>query len=215
MTAPYRESELPERAPEPKRELVYVARDAERKLDPYRIYIKGTLLGAVLALAGIFVGLPPAIVGSAAAVAVIGGLVLGVWRWRKGVDMPGRLLRLGEGSLRIYPDGAGRGAPIDLSVRDIKDVKLETKSVQKLQNTVRADGVPSFGGSLDVDTSRIVFVLRGKKKLALTEQYVSHSDCLQWMGKVRTLLRSGGWLPVDERAPSKRPGDTGAGGETS
>jgi hypothetical protein len=199
MKSPYRDKEIPAQRPEPARELVYVGRDAERKLDPYRVYVRFGLVAVAITFAGFLIGIPAQLAGLIGGLAVLAGMIAAVLRWRKGASMPGQLLRVENGELLIFPNGKGYGLPQRLMLKNIRNVELETKSIEKSQIEVNTVGMVGLGHVQAVDNSRIVFALRKKQTHVLTEAFVSHSDCIEWLGKIRKLLRSHGWLPEAER----------------
>jgi hypothetical protein len=204
MTTPYREVPATESHSASARDLVYVARDADRKLAPMRAYFTGALAAAILMILMMLAGLPTA--GALAAAAATGiGLVWCVVRWRRaGVETSGLLLRVEDGHLLLFSNRSGTGLPLRLSLAALETVRLETKTIEKMQREVRADGLLGFGATMTVDNSRIVFVLSRKSPVYLTDEYVSHTDCLEWLGKIRLFLRGNGWVPADERRARSR-----------
>ncbi len=110
------------------------------------------------------------------------------------LSIEGSYLRLVEGEARerLY-------VPLD----DLLDVELDTKTIQRVQDNVRADVLPAFrlfhgqvGSASDV--SRIVLITT-KLELPLTEERVSSSYTIEAFGKMRRFLRDNGWLPEGER----------------
>ena len=50
------------------------------------------------------------------------------------------------------------------------------------------------------DTNRIVLERRDGETYALTEEFLSHVDSVEWFGKIRLFLRKRNWLPESERS---------------
>jgi len=109
-------------------------------------------------------------------------------------------LRLDDGRL-IVADSHG-GIRIDVPLKELEDVVLDTKSVQRFREDT-AGGFPDIravhtrvGDSFD--NSRIVLVT-ANISVELTERYTSSIDATEWLTRIRRFLRSNGWTPREER----------------
>jgi len=197
VTTPYREPTLPEPEPEPRAKLVYATEHHERHVGPLRTFaqkvIAGGIVGEFLSLAG-----HP---GFGLVVFVAGG-AWGAYSWTRARDIVPTELIVENGSLLIT--GSPAAPPIRIALWRLRDVRLDTKEIQRVQGdprfAVSAWGSPILRVAPPVDVSRIVFDL-GKRSppIELTEAYVSYSECVEWAGRIRTFLRSHGWVPQDER----------------
>jgi hypothetical protein len=87
-----------------------------------------------------------------------------------------------------------------VNLRELLDVELDTRAIEKFHGQVRPDGVIGAGRAVALDVSRIVLVFAEEGlRVPLSEVYGSYSESLAWMGKVRQFLRVNGWVPEDER----------------
>jgi hypothetical protein len=126
-----------------------------------------------------------------------------VWRWRLPVPVSGIVLRADDGKLAVFESPTADVAMLRVPFHEVREVRLDTKTVNRAMREVRPDGILASGHRFTVDESRIVFALAGRDDpWALTEARSSHAECLQWLGKIRSFLRSHGWMPEDERDPS-------------
>jgi len=136
------------------------------------------------------------------AVAWVIALALSVWMWRR-TPKPGAVLRVEDGVLLVRPRGA-KETLYRVRLLDLDDVVLQTKTVERVVDI--ATGNP-YARTLNpqiapkTDTNRIALEGRGEAEFALTDEYQSHSDTLDWFGKIRVFLRRNGWTPIDEREP--------------
>ena len=48
------------------------------------------------------------------------------------------------------------------------------------------------------DKNRIALQARDGETFPLTTEFFSHTDCLDWFGKIRVFLRKNGWVPDAE-----------------
>ena len=201
MTAhPYRSAELPERAPDAPREIVYLSRDQERHVAPGRLLFQAMIVGGFAAIALSIVGMQEVGLGIFAAT-----IAFGLWRWRRARDIEGVRLAVDDGELTVAPRN---GAPPLLSVplRDLLNVELETKTIQRLVRDTSI-GAPyartTVGPAADV--TRIVLVPRAPDApVALTDAFVPHAEASEEFARIRRFLRAHGWLPVDERPKKKK-----------
>jgi hypothetical protein len=140
-------------------------------------------------------------------VGVMGTAILrAIWQWRKGEK---------EGGIRLTSVGQelfvnlGGSVPLRIRLSALRTVVLDSKTINKAQREVRPDGIIAISRrAIAVDVSRIVFVLaEPEEPFPLTEEYVSQSDCFEWLGKIRMFLRLHGWVPEDER-DANRDGET-------
>lgn len=93
--------------------------------------------------------------------------------------------------------------PHRVSLGDLFDISLETKTVQPLQEGGSAIPAMRFLDAQvgpDVDTARLVFEIRGRRQpISLTSRYLAYGEATDWLGKVRVFLRKRGWEPLSER----------------
>jgi hypothetical protein len=86
---------------------------------------------------------------------------------------------------------------------DDLDVVMDTKTIRKVQDG--RDAIPAlrFNGAVgpEIDTARVVLTSE-RERLALTDDFVSHTNAIEWFGKIRVFLRKQGWVPADERVPT-------------
>jgi hypothetical protein len=107
------------------------------------------------------------------------------------------VLRVEHGELSVLAEGRRAQA---IALRDLLDVELDTRSIEKSQPQVRPDGVMDTGQSLSLDVSRLALVVADRDGVVLlSDAYASYSESLEWLGKVRQFLRRFGWVPEDER----------------
>lgn len=193
----YRAADLPEAPPLPPRELVYEAidRDAERGSAVlfFQLFSVPALVGVVLAT------VTTPMLGLAG---MIGSGALVVWLRRRTKKRFGVVLRVEEGKLSVLSRD-GRRALGTLRLREVDDVGLEIKKIQRVQegdSPIPAVRFIDTRIAPEVDTARIVVVGRdGEERIVLTEQYLAHMDATEWLGKIRVFLRKHGWVPEDER----------------
>jgi hypothetical protein len=192
---PYRAVTLPEPRPDAPREIVYFSRDQERHVAPGRLFLQAILVSGVIA-----VGLS-AVDHQAIGLAAMGAaMAWAIWRWHRARDIGGVLLRVREGELTVSPRNGARSL-LDVPLRDLLDVRLETKSIHKVMRdtSIAAVNVGTHVGP-EVDVTRIVLVPREPvEPLSLTEAFVPHLEAAEAFAKIRTFLRAHGWVPVDER----------------
>lgn len=158
--------------------------------------------------------LPPvvAVVLSAAVSPEVGlaGLVAsaaGALAWWRRPRRAGLLLRVASGDLTVSTLADGKVA-VSIPLRELLDVRLDTKTIQPLQESGSA--VPALrllearpGPELDV--ARVVLVGRSDPFVPLGETYVAHLHATEALGRLRVFLRKNGWVPDDEREPPPPP----------
>jgi hypothetical protein len=124
------------------------------------------------------------------------------YRQRRLRKLPQAVLTVSQARL-IVTNVAGRTL-LDVPLEELDDVALDTKTVQKVQESLTS-GVPElrFINSRvgpAIDNSRIELVTLDTR-LPLTEFYTSSTDATDWFSRIRRFLRDQGWRPVDEREP--------------
>jgi hypothetical protein len=153
------------------------------------------------------VGLPP-VVGAllallhpnAGLVGLVGTVVALLWWWKR-PPVPAAILSIEEGDLVVRRSGDRARASIRWPLRDVRDVVLETKSIQPIgDGGSPIPGVRTLDPSIgpEIETARIVLV-GPQRRVRLTEEYFAHMDSSEWLGKIRVMLRKHGWVPEDER----------------
>jgi hypothetical protein len=131
-----------------------------------------------------------------------------VWAMRRrSVRESGVVLRVENGSLHVFP---WRGAPKaeEIPLEDLLDVRLDSKTSHKPQRETRPGvfAVGGYSGALPVDVARIVLVLPSSvPPIELGKEYVSHSEVVEKISKLKKFLRSCDWLPLDERPVDSAP----------
>jgi hypothetical protein len=194
MVAPYRDE-----APLAKREVPQTLecwlRDGDKGRWLRTVYVKVWVLlvvvGPLLAL-----GAYPA----AALVAVLGGVWIrsGV-RDRKGAHV---VFHVAGARVRVV-----RPAPaeiVEVTLDDLRDVRLDSKSASKNVTMARTDGVNTVfgmgsGHNIDIDIARIELVTRDEQSIVLAGEFLSASLSAETMRTIRLFLRAHGWKPADER----------------
>jgi hypothetical protein len=145
------------------------------------------------AIAGETVGSTAGLVAGAAAALLV------LWRRRAGHHASDKRLYVTKGVLMVEPRfGGGPGASFRLE--DL-DVVLDTKTIRKVVDGDAMLPVVRFTATRvgpEIDTARIIFT-SGQERVALDDRFVSHTDAVEWFGKIRVFLRKNGWVPFDER----------------
>ena len=137
----------------------------------------------------------------------LGGMIVAatvaIWWWKRAPHAGGVVLRVEGNELKVL--SANRKVEKERFALDDVDVVLDTKTIQKVQEGGSAIPAMRFIDATvgpELDTARIVVVATsGRRRIALTEDYVTHMDATEWFGKIRVFLRKNGWIPADERAP--------------
>jgi hypothetical protein len=192
MTGPYRK---PQALPpsEVKDRLACWLRDGDKNRWVRAVYVKLW----VTAIACGFIGSSDARLAAIPA-ALLGGLwAFSDYRKRRGASV---VLTVRTGRVMVE----GKSGKIDVSLDELEEVRLDTKSTSKNLTVARADGVNSlFGASsnhnIEVDVSRIELHLAGDEQMLLDEEFISASLCAEQMRAIRLFLRAHGWKPLDER----------------
>ena len=189
---PYRSPPSAPRRPEARRELVYSVRHpASQGLGPsFPVLVLG---------GGVFAGLAALGQTIAGFSSFVG--ITALHMWHRARRASGVVLRVEGAMLLVYPwRGARRASAVALS--DLHDVRLDTRTIHKEQRDTRA-GVYAFAGragSMPVDVSRITLVLaEDVDPIELTPDYAAYSETVEQIARMKTFLRSWGWLPRDER----------------
>ena len=205
MASPYRVNAEQADAAEAPRELVYRRNRSDGQ--------GGRLFGAIaLTAAGIVGGLTASsLVGLAigigiSAAASVGGLV----QWRRAAATSRMLLRVERGAFSIVRRGESRPL-VDVRLADLEDVILDTKSIRKVvpgQDTVPGLQFIDSKVGPEINVSRIGVCVSGRDApVLLGDDYLSHIDAVEWTGKIRSFLRTHGWLPIDERETEEEDDD--------
>jgi len=184
----------------PPAELVYSANDASRRgssaVVMFQLFSAPLVVGLILSQIG---GGTLALGG----MIVAGGVA--IWWWKRAPHAGGVVLRVEGNELSVL--SANRKIEKERFALDDVDVVLDTKTIQKVQEGGSAIPAMRFIDATvgpELDTARIVVVGK-RRRLALTEDYVTHMDATEWFGKIRVFLRKNGWIPADERAPESPP----------
>jgi len=123
-------------------------------------------------------------------------------------------LRTQGGKLSV--SGLEPAARLETPLVDLLDVRLDTKTIQRVQENPGVAALRFIHATVGppLDVARIELVTRDRS-VFLTEEYFSHSDSLEWKGKIRQFLRKSGWVPDSERVedepsdaakePARRP----------
>lgn len=194
MPAAYREPSAPSPGEAPPDELVYRPDTREPSTLAGSMFLLFTL-PAVVGAAVSVVLTPTA--GLVALVASAGGAV---WLRRRRLGQAGAVLRVRRGSLLVL-DGRGGTVRAELPLADLRDVALETKTIQRVTDGHSAIPAMRFADSRvgpEIDTARIVLV-GTSGRLELTDAFGPHMDATEWLGRIRVFLRKHGWVPADEK----------------
>jgi len=192
MRDAYREPRDGER-PVPAESVLAYFPEAPRYRSSIAVY---ALFSPLFAFAGVAV-----VTGSAGlgAVALLGTAGWFYWKRRRYKTVPRAVFTMRDGMLVL--SGAAFPLPRTLPLTELLDVYLDTKAIQRVQES--AGPVPDLrflnstvGG--EQDTARIALELENETYF-LTEERVSHTDANDWFSKIRRFLRKHGWVPEDER----------------
>ncbi len=179
-------------------ELVYAANDASRRgssvVVMFQLFSAPLVVGLILSQIG---------GGTLALGGMIVAAAVAIWWWKRAPHAGGVVLRVEGNELKVL--SANRKVEKERFALDDVDVVLDTKTIQKVQEGGSAIPAMRFIDATvgpELDTARIVVVATsGRRRIALTEDYVTHMDATEWFGKIRVFLRKNGWIPADERAP--------------
>ncbi len=129
---------------------------------------------------------------------LIGSAIILVYLWKR-KKTPDTVLRVESGAVHVLKRGKERAR---FSLTELTNVRLDIKTIQRVQEGGSAIPAMRFIDSTvgpDLDTARIVLITGEGKELPLTEDFLSHMDSSEWLGKIRLFLRKHGWVPADER----------------
>ena len=172
-------------------------RDGDSKRWLRAVYVKvwfGLLGSLMLAPAGLPVAAIPVLLG-------------GAWAWLDVRQRKGARVRLNVANGRLHV-ACDKNA-FDVTLENLLEVRLDSKSTSKNVTMARADGVNTVFGmgsshNIDVDVARIELVVKGSKTHLLSEDFISVSLCTDSLRAIRLFLRAHGWQPDDERPPGQR-----------
>jgi hypothetical protein len=204
LTSPYR---APDSIEDARAELVYVAGDRERHAAPARTAMQIGILGGVGGVVVAAVGFPSI---GAAVLAV--SAALGIWRWRRAPEVAGIVIAVEHGDVRVT-NRATKQTLVSVRLVNLLDVALDTKSIRKVmpgKDAIPAVQFINTSVGPEVDVARIVFHLADEQEpVRLSDQFLAHMDAVEWVGKIRSFLRTQGWVPADEREapPSSQTGE--------
>jgi hypothetical protein len=167
---------------------------------PERRRTDSSAIAIAVFLAPLFVAMGLAIVSPDLALPGAALTAFGMWlRKRRQRSKPHAVICVRNSRIRVTD--ANAKVVVDASFDDLLKVSLDTKSVQRVQESMRS-GVPElrFMDAVvapEIDVSRIeIETLDGS--YFLTEHHVSNMDAVEWLGRIRRLLRKKGWVPEDE-----------------
>jgi hypothetical protein len=196
---PYRVPSPPkkERKKKPPAALVYLTSDQEKHVAPARAAAQVGILGTVIGVVIAALGLP-----TIAIVVLLLTAAVAAWRWFRAPDVRGIELRVRDRVLLVAP--RGQAPLLRAPLEDVSNVRLDTKSIQKVvEGGSMIPGMRFIDSKVapELDVARIVIVCgEAPNEVRLTDAYVAHMDAVEWLGKIRTFLRAHGWEPEDERA---------------
>jgi hypothetical protein len=192
---PYRSAPLAIGAPPPT-EYVFVARERDVNAAFHRVWIRTILFGL-----GGGSCVAAAVSPAAAWVVILAVLAWSIVSWRRTKGGEAIVFRVEEGRLSITLRRRARPLLAPLSLKNVLDVTLDTKSISPvMRDTSIAAVAPQMKVGAEVDVARIVIVPRPPgEPIPITEEHVAHMDAIAGAGKIRTFLRAHGWLPEDER----------------
>ncbi len=104
-----------------------------------------------------------------------------------------------------FPSAEGRGADaLRVELGFLTNVGLDTKTIRRVeQGNAINDGAAFHRLAVGPrSTSRASFSrwTVAPPRSVSAEAYASHMESIEWLGKIRSFLRShGGWVPEDER----------------
>jgi hypothetical protein len=120
-----------------------------------------------------------------------------------GVPEAGLRILLGAAALGVIRARSGNAPAVHLRLTALRDVRLDTKSIRKVEPG--RDAVPGtqfINTNLgpEIDVARIVLHVEGQSEpVRLTNAFLAHMDSMEWARKIRAFLRTHGWIPADER----------------
>jgi hypothetical protein len=167
-------------------------RGADSSVVAWTVFVLPLLVAAFLAVAG---AQDFALVGAAAT-------ALFMWlRKRRQRKRPQAVLHVENGRLRVQ--GADGHEVLNVTLEELHDVTLDTKTIQRVQENLRS-GMPDvrFIDSTvrpEADVSRVE-LKTSSTSIFLTEDHLSSTDTTEWLGTIRRFLRANAWVPEKERA---------------
>lgn len=196
MSHPYRSKDEVFTEGGPENVLVYRTTDRERHVAPARAATQIGVVGATAGVVASAAGFP--VVGAAV---LAGAMVVALWRWRRAPTASGLLFRVDSGELVVIDQGSKR-LVVRTRLADLRNVSLDTRSIRKVEPGRDVVPVVQFIETQvgpEIDVARIVLERAGHPPLRLTDAFLSHTDSVEWIARIRVFLRSHGWLPEDER----------------
>jgi len=137
-----------------------------------------------------------------AALAVLLGAAIFVWRWRRESGMKSVVLEVEGGRLALLRPGLGAS----VSLSELRAVVLSDEPTPAF--AIVGHGVRE--GKLSTDGGRSRIVLRTSTSATpLLPIAISQTECLEWIPKIRAFLREEGWSPP-ETAPEVEAGEDDA-----
>jgi hypothetical protein len=196
VLSPYRTPSPPVRS-SASSELVYRTRHPGGDGGVTVAVVRLWVVAALIAMVAIVEGAP-----------AIGGLIVGlvvvhcVRRVQRASDARVVVLRVEGGVLDVTARGPS-GTLLRERIERIANVELDTKAIRKLLEANALDPATRIIDSKvgpELDVTRIVFEVEGHAgPIRLSETYCAHMEGVYWLGKIRSFLRSHGWIPEDER----------------
>jgi hypothetical protein len=172
--------------------LVYGAESGGNRKPAMAIFQIFSVPLVVAALASVFISPAMGLVGLVGSAAVL------IWLFLR-KKRPETELQMEPGAITVVKFGK----PVArYGLTELTNVRLDIKTIQRVQEGGSAIPAMRFIDSKvgpDLDTARIVFVTDDGTELPLTQDYLSHTDSSEWLGKIRVFLRKHGWVPADER----------------
>jgi hypothetical protein len=193
---PYRIPDPPEATRPPPSVLVYPAVDSSAYAAIARSAIRTAagclVVGAVADVAGVVV---------TAALLVAVTTAFAIRRARRARGGGGVVMRVERGVLAVV-DRPSREL-VSVRLEQVANVTLDSKTIRKVQQGSAMIPAVRFIDSKvgpELDVARIVLEVNGvAEPIRLSEAYLPHMDSVEWLGKIRSFLRSHGWVPEDER----------------
>ena len=178
--------------PPPPMELVYGAESGggtKPSMAIFQLFAVPLVVAAVMSVA---------ISPNAGLVGLIASALVLVYLWKR-KKTPDTVLRVESGAVTVLK----RGKPTArFSLTELTNVRLDIKTIQRVQEGGSAIPAMRFIDSKvgpELDTARIVLITEDDRELPLTEDFLSHMDSSEWLGKIRLFLRKHSWIPQDER----------------
>ncbi|MGO9836752.1 MAG: hypothetical protein ACLP1X_21355 [Polyangiaceae bacterium] len=203
LGTPYRTAS-PDPCPRQPAELVYRVRKTERLVTAGRTIAQLAIVGVVLGMA-VTAGGPERV----PVLLFTGVVAIYLVARRRRADTPVAVLRVENGVLEVTEpapsrrERGGRRALLRSKLEDLANVSLDTRAIRRVEAGAGAIPALRFIESKvgpEVDVARIVFDVDGVgDRVFLTEAYVAYLENVEWLGKIRSFLRSQGWVPEDER----------------